>query len=555
MIFGNAERKIFKVAIYIRLSREDGDKQESESIANQRAIIMRYIKENNLVLVGEYVDDGVSGTTFDRPGFSRMIVDIENGLIDMVITKDLSRLGRDYIKTGFYIENYFPEHNVRYVAITDGIDTFVDSTNNDITPFKAIMNDMYAKDISKKIRSVRKEKQKTGEYMCTYAPYGYKKDPDQKNHLIVDENVRSIVEKIFELYSQGNGTKYIQNYLNERNIPSPLSYIKNLIPPKKWNDVTILNILKNEVYIGNTVSNKKTKLSYKSKKRVIMPKNQYIVVEDTHEPIINKELYEDVKYYLDNRDMNKKNKYEFLFRGLLRCHTCNRRLAIGSKLKINGKIAEKPIPYITCSGSRVGKCPNQHMNYEKFETEMISYLKEFCKLYTDKDSLINIYKKIKNSNSTVIEQYRKELEKINSKISKISDQIDSIYFDKLNKVILESDYLRYSKKILGEREHLETKKASIIDALEHLKNQENSPSEQSIDNIIDEFLNCETITKATLFRLIDKIEIDENKNVYVYFNFTKLNIINESINEKISFKELCKRDKDTYYRKEHIPEN
>ncbi|MCI8637083.1 MAG: recombinase family protein [Clostridia bacterium] len=160
-----------KYGIYIRLSREDGDKQESESIGNQRNILQRYVKEYNLTLIKEYVDDGISGTTFDRPGFNKMLQDIEKGTINMVITKDLSRLGRDYIKTGHYIENYFPQNNIRYVAITDAIDTYIDSTNNDITPFKAIMNDYYAKDISKKIRSVYKEKQKNGEYICSIPAY------------------------------------------------------------------------------------------------------------------------------------------------------------------------------------------------------------------------------------------------------------------------------------------------------------------------------------------------------------------------------------------------
>ncbi len=163
--------KNYKVGMYIRLSREDGDKQESESIGNQRKIIKRYVKENNLELIDEYVDDGVSGTTFNRPEFNRLITDIESQKINMVITKDLSRLGRDYIKTGFYIENYFPEHQVRYISILDGIDTYSEAVNNDITPFKAILNDMYAKDISKKIRSVFKEKQKQGEYLCNIPAY------------------------------------------------------------------------------------------------------------------------------------------------------------------------------------------------------------------------------------------------------------------------------------------------------------------------------------------------------------------------------------------------
>ncbi len=157
--------------MYIRLSREDGDKQESESIGNQRRIIQRYIKDNGLNFIEEYIDDGVSGTTFDRPGFRKMLDDIKSKKINMVITKDLSRLGRDYIKTGYYIENYFPENNIRYVAINDNIDTYIDSNNNDVTPFKAILNDMYAKDISKKIRSVFKEKQISGEYMCSIPAY------------------------------------------------------------------------------------------------------------------------------------------------------------------------------------------------------------------------------------------------------------------------------------------------------------------------------------------------------------------------------------------------
>lgn len=161
----------YRVGMYIRLSREDGDKQESESIGNQRKIIERYVKENKLTIIDEYVDDGVSGTTFDRPQFNRLITDIEAKKINMVITKDLSRLGRDYIKTGYYIENYFPENQVRYISILDGIDTYSETVNNDITPFKAILNDMYAKDISKKIRSVFKEKQKQGEYLCSRPAY------------------------------------------------------------------------------------------------------------------------------------------------------------------------------------------------------------------------------------------------------------------------------------------------------------------------------------------------------------------------------------------------
>ena len=553
MIFGNININNFKVGIYIRLSREDGDKQESESIINQRDIIMRYVNENGLQFVNEYVDDGVSGTTFDRPAFNNMIRAIEDNQINMIITKDLSRLGRDYIKTGYYLENYFPEHNIRYVAINDGIDTFLDSTCNDITPFKAIMNDMYAKDISKKIRSVVKEKQKKGEYMCTIPPYGYKKDPNMKNHLIIDEKVKDVVETIFELYSNGKGTRYIANYLNNNNIPSPLSYIKNLKTPKKWNDVTILNMLKNEVYIGNTVSNKKTKLSYKSKKRVIMPKDQYIKIENTHEPIIDREMYQKVQFYLANRDMSRKTKHDFLFRGLLVCHTCKRKLTVGSKTIVNGIKVKDPIPYITCTGSRINNCPAQHMNYNKFETEFLKYLKDFCKLYADKEHLKNIYATYEDKTSSIIAKYKKEIETIDNKIITISSQIDNIYFDKLNKVITENDYFRYSNKFICDRNSLEKRKVELNEIIQNLElEQSQKITDYQIDNIINDFLNMEHISKSLLYRLLEKIEIDENKNVYVFFNFSKLNIINETINEAISFKKLCKRDLNTYNRKSKI---
>ena len=240
--------------MYIRLSREDGDKQESESIGNQRKILQRYIKENNLTLIKEYVDDGVSGTTFDRPGFNEMLKDIENKNIDMVITKDLSRLGRDYITVGEYTEKYFPSNNIRYVALTDGIDTYIDSTNNDITPFKAIMNDMYAKDISKKIRSVFKEKQKNGEYMCSIPAYGYKRHPTIKNKLIIDEQVRNVVEKIFAMYVNGHGSVDIVNFLNSNKYLSPSGYRKTGIIQDEnktgynWNEITLCSMLRNEVY-------------------------------------------------------------------------------------------------------------------------------------------------------------------------------------------------------------------------------------------------------------------------------------------------------------------
>ena len=207
----------FKVGFYIRLSRDDGN-IESDSIISQRSLLNQYIKENNYNLIDEYVDDGFTGTNFERPSFKRMVKDIESGKINMIITKDMSRLGRDYIGTGELIEKYFPNKNVRYIAINDGIDTFIDNTNNDIAPFKAIMNDMYAKDISKKIKSSLHSRMKDGLYVSGRCPFGYKKDPNNKNHLIVNEEQASFVKLIFDLALKENTYHFIAQELTKRKI-------------------------------------------------------------------------------------------------------------------------------------------------------------------------------------------------------------------------------------------------------------------------------------------------------------------------------------------------
>ena len=283
------KQKSFRVGMYIRLSREDGDKLESTSITNQRDILTRYISENEkLTLIKEYVDDGYTGTNFDRPGFQNLIEDIENNVIDMVITKDMSRLGRDYIQTGYYMQKYFPDKRVRYVSILDNIDTLEDEGMSDIAPFKAVLNDMYAKDISNKIKSVLHEKKKNGQFVGTTAPYGYEKDPENKYQLIVIQKESEVVKKIFELYLQGNGLTKIAKILTEEEVPVPILSRNNANGRKTalyycWKQTTISRILRNPVYIGNLPQLKRRKLNYKSTKRVQVDKEDWLIVENTHE--------------------------------------------------------------------------------------------------------------------------------------------------------------------------------------------------------------------------------------------------------------------------------
>lgn len=525
MIFSNQtnQNKTFSAGIYIRLSREDGDKLESESVSNQRDILQRYVKENGHILVQEYVDDGYSGTTFERPNFNKMIEDIENKKINMVVTKDLSRLGRDYIKTGYYIENYFPEKGVRYVSILDGIDTYFDTTNNDVTPFKAIINDMYAKDISKKIKGVLKEKELKGEYLGSYAPYGYKKSKTQKNKLEIDTNVSHIVERIFELYSVGNGFQRISTILDNDKIEPPSKYLNFSHQRENWNSKSIRAMLINEVYIGNTVQNKCTSISYKIKKKRKKSPEEYIRVEDTHEAIVSKELFYKVQEIMKGKKSLLATKHDFLFKGLMFCHNCGRRSRVCYR---------KNIGYIDCSLARGKdrKCKTCNYNYNKFEERTLNKIREVCSIYADKNELKRVYEKCKNDYESLIDKENNNLQNIQNRIDEISKKIDKMYLDSVNGVITNVDYFRYSKGFIEERERLKKEKKEIASKITLLKlKQENNNDDENVQSIINEFMKFKNPSKEILYELIDRIELDEYKNIYIYFNFSELNIIGEQV--------------------------
>ena len=347
-----------------------------------------------------------------------------------------------------------------------------------------------------------------------------------------------IVKDIFRMYLHGNSVYKIRDYLNNQNIQSPSGYVKNLSEIKKWNSVTILNILANKAYIGTTVSNKRTNISYKSKKRIKVPEKEYIITEDTHEAIIDKDDFEKVQFLLAKKSINKKNKHEYLFRGLIKCKTCHSNLEVGAKLTAYGKIIKNPIPYITCRNSKKGICPPQHLNYNKFEEEVLQYLKEFLMLYTDKSRLEKIYKKYKSSKNNNISKYEKELRQLDNRISTLTNQIDSIYFDKLNHIISENDYFRYTNKIIGERDALESQKKEIVKLINNTKEKQDIGTKEEMEKLINEFLN--NTSKKSLCMLIDNIEIDENKNVYINFVFSKLNETVKYINQELQVKDLLK---------------
>ena len=521
----------YKVGIYIRLSKEDEEKEkysESESIQNQRALLMQYIKENKLNFIAEYVDDGISGTSFDRPGFNKMIEDIENGKINMVITKDLSRLGRNYVKSGYYTETYFPEHNVRYIAILDNIDTAIDSANNDIAPFKSILNEMYAKDTSKKINSVLQSKRKQGEYLGT-APYGYKKDPENKYHLIIDEEAAKVVKLIFEKYLEGYGTMQIADYLSEQKIPIPSDYNKKKRGTKSityglWAQSTVRFILSNEIYTGTVIQGKRKKLSFKSKKFIDVPEEDWVKVPNMHEAIVSVEDYERAKRIIESTKGSRVVENDYLFKGLLRCYDCKGYIGIRSPDK-NGNIYGRCQRY-----GRYGKfdvCSPHNFNYQVFEESMILVLKEICKEYSNKKRLEEIAKKSKSKEDKELD-LKNRLKTYETQIQKETRKLELLYEDRLSEIITVDSYIENANRIKNEIKEYQER---IKEIQQELSGEENSKNkDEKLNNLVDEFLNMEKPTKEIIREFIDKIEIHSDKQVDIYFNFKPLQELNENLN-------------------------
>ena len=513
------KRTIYKVAIYIRLSKEDMDKgyDESESITNQKALLIEYVEKLGweYELVDIYIDPGYTGTNFNRPDFKRMIRDIELGKINMVITKDLSRLGRDYIETGEYIEKWFPENNVRYVSVTDNIDTFATNNgNNDIAPFKSILNDMYSKDLSKKIKTALHTMQKQGKWVGGKTPLGYMKDPKDKNHLVICEEEAKIVKTIFGMAISGNNVGEIRDYLNNNNIPTTnqIRYNKATF----WENKTVKLILQNKVYVGVTIQNKRSRISYKNRKLRANPEEQWQIVENTHKPIIDKNVFDRVQKIVIVQNYNRNEKKNtFLLDGLLFCYECKHK--IGVRGKKNGNY------YMVCNNyrrnSKLKLCTSHGFSYSNLEETIINYIKNlFKKIDSEKVEL-----EVKNGMTKY--DYRKILKKLRNEIKLINNNIDQMYVDKLNNKISEEMYERLLKKFKNEIGEKENEYLEIKQQKEESK-QDNT---ERIKSVVQEFLELKELTPEFMKVIINRIEIHQDKQVDLYFNFKQLNNLKEKI--------------------------
>ena len=332
----NQSNQIKKTALYCRLSQDDGIEGDSNSIQNQKAILQKFAEDHHFPSPCFYVDDGFSGGNFQRPAFQQMISDMENGEIGIIVTKDLSRLGRNQLHTGLYIEERFPMFGVRFIAINDNVDTD-SSESNDLMPFKNLFNEWFIRDTSRKIRAVLKAKAERGERLGSRAPYGYRKAPDTKK-LIVDEEAAAIVRRIFAMCASGSGPSQIARILKKEQILTPTMYAYtrygithtclDTAHPYNWSDSAIANLLENEIYLGNTVNMKYSTKSYKDKRRVEHPREECMVFENTHPALITREVWDMVQRVRKNKrrltKMEEQNKYS----GLVFCADCGSNMVL-----------------------------------------------------------------------------------------------------------------------------------------------------------------------------------------------------------------------------------
>ena len=531
----NQKTKSFRVGLYIRLSRKVGDKEESSSVTNQREILKRYVSEQeNFFIVKEYVDDGWTGTNFDRPKFKEMIEDIEAGIIDTVITKDLSRLGRERLGVGHYTEIYFPEHNVRYIALLDNIDTYMDEGMNDMAPFKGVINDMYVRDISKKIRSSLIERKKAGNFLGVTAPYGYKKDPNNKFHLVINEKEAEVVKRVFRLYLEGNGLTKIAQILTKDGVPVP-GESRNIGKTRKtalyssWKQTTIRRILDNRVYLGELVQFKRRKINYKSKRRITVPEEERYICKGTHEAIIDEEDFNTVQNILKKNKSFKGTKHDYLFKGLLYCAECGARLNITYSNYALKKYGEYRYTTICYSYSRLYSdiCTRHSNSIPELEEVLIKHIKEVCSRYINEnlqDELVSMAKKQKQLELKQISN-EKRLETLEQKIADIGLYIKNLYMDKVKGVVSENDYISLVSDFTKDRDNLIKEKEELITIINNQKPQIDETAK--IEKLAKEFISLEKPTKQLLNELIEKITISENKEINIYFKFNELNEMKE----------------------------
>ena len=527
---------IYNTALYMRLSRDDENYGDSVSIETQRTILQQYAKEQGLHVVGEYVDDGWSGTNFERPDFQRMMDDVDAGKVNCIVTKDLSRFGREHVMMDYYLEFLFPEKRVRYIAVAENEDT--EKGLSDFVPFKNLFNEWFAKDTSRKVKAAFKAKFATGQRIGAYAPIGYRKHPEIKNKLIIDEETRWIVEKIFDLAVHGRGAASITRILVEEKVPTPgwLNYERygtfaNIYagaPAEKayaWTIAQVKSILKEETYIGHSIHNKQSNISFKNKKKVRKPQEEWYRVENTHEAIISEEVFQKVQELIASRRRKRRNGTTQIFAGLIKCADCGWSLAYGEN-----KQNKNPYGYYHCSknGQGLRQCSMHYIRYDVLYAYVLARLQYWSMLaQKDEDKLL---KRLLNASDRERNSAKKkqaaELKKAEKRKAEVDGLFAKMYEDWSAGRITEYNFNMLSEKYQNEQKELETKIRQLHETMEAAV-QTAADAEKWIA-LMKQYVNPVELTAELLNTLIEKITVHEavkgedgsrEQEVEIYYRF------------------------------------
>ena len=520
----------YRVAGYLRLSQEDGDKDVSDSIVSQKNIIEKKLQElgEEFFLVDYYIDDGYSGLNTDRPDFQRMIKDVENGVINCIITKDLSRLSRNSFEANYYIELYFLERDIRYISVLDNVDTGTKNSNNDMIQFKTLINDWYSKDISRKIRSsvwARKEK---GMYLTAISPYGYKKSLEDKHKLEIDEKQAKIVRRVFEEYSIGKKVSEIAKDLNKDKIQSPNNSQNNGEVRYKWRDETIRRMLSNKVYLGHMEYGKRINLSYKSKKVKYIHPEDWKIVYNTHEPIITEELFLKVQRVRKINKTIKRKNHEWDLNGLVKCKECGAKMTLKVEYKRNHPDELKSKKVCCLNGLKRYKGKNCIKGSRGLDEDILNEivhknLKEVMQELVDKEKVKKLI--INGNNEKVMSNSNNNKELLDKELAKIEEEMKKLYLDYKQDLLDEDDYKKYYKEKSNEKNRIK-KELEIFE-----KEEKHKPviNEKEINELVNKILNAEQINKDILSELIYDIQIDNDNKVYINYRYDIFNTVGQSI--------------------------
>lgn len=520
------KNRVYHAAIYVRLSKEDGDKEESDSIRNQRDLIRNYLADKpDISVCAEYVDDGYSGASFQRPGFKAMLQEMEAGRIDCVVVKDLSRFGRNFVESGRYLDQIFPAMGIRFIAINDHYDSIQGSASSDkiLVPFKNLINDAYCRDISIKIRSQLEIKRKKGDFIGSFAVYGYCKSPEDHHKLMVDEYAAGIVQDIFKWKLEGASQQRIADRLNARGELSPMEYKRSrglryksgfqLNPRTFWTAVSVGRILRNEFYIGTLVQGKRTTPNHKVKKTIQKPPEEWVRVENNHPPIVEEEDFYAVKrLLLQDTRVAPQEETVYLLSGLVFCGDCHQNMVRNSVCRKG-----KTYVYYMCGNNRTNRCCSSHrINSQMLEESVFLALKHHISRIADMERILNYIE--------TLPYHQAEMEKANRQLLKKQEEADrytrlkvSLYESLSDGLISKAEYVElkvmYDEK-LGE---VQSAQKRIKEEMEDLL--QNRPENAHWIEMFKQYQNITELTRHIVVTLIDRIDVYEDCRIDIRFRY------------------------------------